>query len=79
MEKRFLSVAEVMKFLGISRPTLYRLLAGGMPFYRLGGRRIFDREELVAWIKSGKSDKRKKPTRPRRKGGAKPSAKRRKK
>lgn len=74
MEKKFISMAEVTEFLGISRQSIYRLLSLGMPCYKLGGRRIFDREELVAWIKSGKSNKGKKPTKARRKGGAKSSA-----
>lgn len=75
MEKKFISIAEVAEFLGISRQSIYRLLSQGMPCYKLGGRRIFDREELVAWIKSGKGDKGKgKP----KKGGFKPSARGRK-
>jgi excisionase family DNA binding protein len=75
MEKKFLSMAEVTEFLGISRQTIYRLLSLGMPCYKLGGRRIFDREELVAWVKSGKGDKGKRKP---KKGGAKPSTRGRK-
>jgi len=60
MKKRFFSIKEVTKFLGISRPTLYRLLKSGMPNYRLGKRRIFDPEELVSWIKSDRNNKPKK-------------------
>lgn len=72
MEKKFLSISEVMEFLGISRPTIYRLLSKGMPCYRLGGRRIFDREELIDWVKGHRNDK------PKKKGGVKPSARRKK-
>ena len=73
MEKKFLSMAEVTEFLGISRQSIYRLLSQGMPRYKLGGRRIFDRDELIKWVKSHRNDK------PKKKGGAKPSARARKK
>jgi len=63
MEKKFLSIAEVTEFLGISRQTIYRLLSQGMPCYKLGGRRIFDREELIEWVKGHRNDKPKRKTR----------------
>ena len=73
MEKRFLSIADVQGFLGVSRQTVYRLLAQGMPCYRLGGRRVFDENELIEWVKSHRNDKPKKPARAKSKkrGGKK--------
>jgi excisionase family DNA binding protein len=66
MEKKFLSFNEVMEFLGMSRQKVYNLLAEGMPSYKLKGRRLFDRDELIEWVKSHRNDKEKKP---RKKGG----------
>ena len=71
MEKKFLSMAEVAEFLGISRQSIYRLLSQGMPRYKLGGRRIFDREELIDWVKGHRNNKPKKPAKrkSKKKGG----------
>jgi len=71
MEKKFLSMAEVTEFLGISRQSIYRLLSQGMPCYKLGGRRIFDREELIDWVKGHRNNKPKKPAKrkSKKKGG----------
>lgn len=52
MTEKFISIAGVMKFLGISRPTVYRFIEEGMPNYKVGGRRFFDPGELTEWVKS---------------------------
>jgi excisionase family DNA binding protein len=64
-------MAEVAEFLGISRQSIYRLLSQGMPRYKLGGRRIFDREELIDWVKGHRNNKPKKPAKrkSKKKGG----------
>jgi excisionase family DNA binding protein len=70
MEKKFISIGEVIKLLGMSRQTVYKLLDEGMPSYKLGGRRIVDRDELIAWVKSHRNDQPKKAKRaPKRKKG----------
>ncbi len=61
MEKKFFSFNEVMEFLGMSRQTVYNHLAAGMPSYLVGKRRLFDRDELIQWVKSHRNDKLKKP------------------
>lgn len=73
MEKKFISFNEVMEFLGMGRQTIYNLLVRGMPSYKLGGRRIFDRDELIEWVKSHKNDrmKRKPKRKSKKKGGKK--------
>ena len=72
MKKRFISYTETAQFLGISRPTIDRLIARGeIPSYKIGKRRLFDPEELVEWVKSHRNDKRKKPTRKKAKKGEK--------
>ena len=58
MKKRFISYTETAQFLGISRPTIDRLIARGeIPSYKIGKRRLFDPEELVEWVKSHRNDK----------------------
>jgi excisionase family DNA binding protein len=53
MKKRFISYMETAQFLGLSRPTIDRLIARGeIPSYKIGKRRLFDPEELVEWVKS---------------------------
>ncbi len=53
MKKRFISYTETAQFLGLSRPTIDRLIAREeIPSYKIGKRRLFDPEELVEWVKS---------------------------
>jgi len=57
MNEKFLTTKQASAFLKISIPTIFRYLADGkIPSYKIGKRRIFDREELVDWVKTGKSD-----------------------
>jgi len=53
LEKRFLSPAAAAAFLSLSRPTIERMVRRNeIPSYKIGGRRLFDKEELVEWVKS---------------------------
>ena len=63
MERRFISFEEVMKVLGVSRPTVYHQMALGLPSYKLGKRRLFDPDEIFEWVKSHRNDKPKRKTR----------------
>jgi len=68
MKKRFISYTETAQFLGLSRPTIDRLIARGeIPSYKIGKRRIFDPEELIEWVKSHRDgESMKKPKRGKR-------------
>ena len=58
MEKRFLSSADAAIFLGVSRPWIEKLVARkAIPSYKIGKRRLFDKEELVEWVKAHKDPK----------------------
>ena len=58
MEKKFITIAEVVELLSLSRPTINRLIARGeIPNYKVGKRRLFDRDELIAWVKDHKDGK----------------------
>ena len=72
MNDKFLTYAEAIKFLKLSRTTIDRLIARkGIPNYKVGKRRLFDRDELIEWVKSHRNDKPQKPARkkPKKKGG----------
>jgi len=76
MDDKFLSMNETCKLLKISMPTLSRLVAlQKIPSYKIGsgrkGRRLFDREELIEWVKSHRNDKPKKPAGKKAKKGEK--------
>jgi len=75
-EKRFLSPTDAAIFLSLSKPSLDRLVSRKeIPSYKIGGRRLFDREELVEWVKAHRDGAQAKPKRaetrknPNRKGG----------
>ena len=62
MDKRFLSSADAAIFLGVSRPLIEKLVARReIPSYKIGKRRLFDKEELVEWVKVHRNDTEKKP------------------
>lgn len=50
-EKLALSVTETAEALGISRPTVYRLLRReDFPGFKIGGRQLVSRKGLTEWI-----------------------------
>jgi excisionase family DNA binding protein len=52
-EEKYLNIKETSRFLKISISTLNRLIKQrGIPSYKIGDRRLFDREELVDWMKA---------------------------
>jgi excisionase family DNA binding protein len=53
MNDKFMTYAEVIKFLKLSRTTIDRYIRKkAIPNYKVGRLRLFDREELVEWVKS---------------------------
>jgi excisionase family DNA binding protein len=52
MEKQFLEMNEASTFLRISKSTLYKkVMRKEIPCYKIGNKTIFDRVELIAFIK----------------------------
>ncbi|MBI3890009.1 MAG: helix-turn-helix domain-containing protein [Candidatus Wallbacteria bacterium] len=47
-----LTVKELMALLRVKRSTLYALREQGLPAIRIGRSIRFDRDEVVAWVKS---------------------------
>jgi excisionase family DNA binding protein len=67
VEDKFLNIKETSQFLKLHVSTINRLIeAAEIPSYKVRKRRLFDREELVEWVKSHRD--RKPMRRPIRKG-----------
>jgi excisionase family DNA binding protein len=50
---KYLSITQVAQLLGLSTSTLYKKTsARSIPFFKLGGRVLFDPEVLERWIRS---------------------------
>ena len=51
-----LTVAEIAGYLRVSKPTVYRLMAEGLPYFQLreGGDRRLALDDVLAWIESRK-------------------------
>lgn len=55
MEKRYLSMNDASEYLSLSRITLHRLVQSGkMPSYKIGKKRLFDKQELDKWMQTKK-------------------------
>lgn len=54
MDDRWLSVDEIVEYLGVSRDTVYNWIATrGMPAHRVGRLWKFKREAVDVWVESG--------------------------
>jgi len=57
-----LSLVETREVLGVSRMTLWRIVdRGDLPVVRIGGRPLFDPEDLRAFIAANRAPKRRDP------------------
>ena len=55
-EEKYLTVREASKFLKISISTLNRFIKQkGIPSYKVGDRRLFEKDELVEWVRTQRS------------------------
>jgi len=58
VEDKFLNIKETSQFLKLHTSTINRLIeAAEIPSYKVRKRRLFDREELVEWVKSHRDGK----------------------
>ncbi len=56
-DEKFLTVKETSEFLRISVSTLNRLIRQHkIPSYKVSYRRLFDKQELVEWVRAQRSD-----------------------
>lgn len=68
MDDKFMTHAEAIEFLKLSRSTIDRYVARkAIPNYKIARLRLFDREELIAWVKGHRdSELMKRPKRRKR-------------
>ncbi len=56
MDDRWLSVEEIVGYLGVSKDTVHTWInSKGMPAHRLGRLWKFKRDEIDSWVKSGEA------------------------
>ncbi len=48
--EQYLGTNELMKMLGISRSTVYRLIDRGLPFINVGSINRFSKDQVLAWL-----------------------------
>jgi len=75
MDRRFITLSDAIKLLGLSRMTVNRFIyRGEIPAYKVGKRWLFDKEELIDWVKAHRIDSEKKskpyPSRKRKRARA---------
>ncbi len=51
VERVLFTFSESQEFLRVSHQTLYKLMKEGLSSHKIGGRRMFLKEDLVEWIK----------------------------
>jgi len=56
MKPEFISTKEVAELLKSSEVWIKKLVNKGLiPSYKVGGKRLYDKQEILDWIKSGKA------------------------
>lgn len=55
--EKYLSTGQLMAFLGISRSTIYRLMAKGMPNLLVGSVHRFPANQVVGWLEMQSGNK----------------------
>jgi len=51
-QEKYFSTSQLMDFLAISRSTIYRLMAKGMPNIMVGSVHRFPREQVLSWLRA---------------------------
>jgi len=54
--REYLSVLDAIQFTGLSRPSIYKLLAADLPSHKIGARRLIKRQDLIEAIEGRKSN-----------------------
>ena len=50
--EEYLKMGELLTMLKVSRSTIYRLMAQGMPAFKVGGSYRFPREQVLSWLEN---------------------------
>jgi len=51
IERIFLTAKETQAFLNVGHSKLYRLMKQGLASHKIGGKRVFLKEDIAQWIK----------------------------
>jgi len=51
VERVLFTFAEAQEYLRVSHQTLYKLMDQGLPSHKIGGKRMFLKEDLLQWIR----------------------------
>lgn len=55
MESKYITIKQVSILINIGIPTINTLIRKKkIPSYKVGGKRLFDRDEILAWMKAHK-------------------------
>ena len=58
MQQKFINIQQASQLVCLSVPMIKKLIASGkIPSYKVEGKRLFDKDELIEWVRS-KRDKR---------------------
>ncbi len=58
MEQRFINIQQASQLVCLSIPMIKKLIASGkIPSYKLEGKRLFDKDELIEWVKSKRDER----------------------
>ena len=61
MEDRILTIKQASQFIKLNVSTINKLIKSGqIPSYKVGKRRLFDRDDLIRWFKGHKNNRAKK-------------------
>jgi len=57
MEKEFINVKELSNIIGLGVTTINKyVMSGKIPSYKVGGRRLFNKDEVIEWMKGHKEE-----------------------
>ena len=57
MEKEFINVKELSQIIGLGITTINKyVMKGEIPSYKVGGRRLFNKNEVIEWMKGYKEE-----------------------
>lgn len=58
IEKKFINIEEVSTLIGLGLGTINKYVKNGViPSYKVGKRRLYDKDEVILWMKTHKEGK----------------------
>ena len=58
MAVQYINIKELSRTINMGVGAIYNLIkSGGIPSYKVGGKRLFDKDEIFEWMKSHREGK----------------------